>query len=112
MSAGIERPHAGAAGTGPDDDGVVRLALEGDLEVGSVQDLRNDLDAVLRDHRVSTVVLDLRLVRFVDSSGLGALIDARRHADATGTQLVLRNPGTQLRRLMSLTGTDKAFTWA
>jgi anti-sigma B factor antagonist len=91
---------------------TVHLSPEGDLDARSVQGLRNDLDAVLRDDTVATVVIDLRLVRFVDSSGLGALIAARTHADVTGTHLVLRNPATQLRRLMAITGAQDAFTWA
>lgn len=103
----MERPRA----DGAHDDGVVRLQPEGDLDAPSVQGLRNRLDAVLRDDTVTTVVIDLSLVRFLDSSGLGALIAARTHADVTGTSLILRNPGTQVLRLMHVTGAYEAFTW-
>ena len=108
VSTGTERPRADGA---PPEPRVARLAPEGDLDARSVQELRNELDAVLRDDAISTVVIDLRFVRFVDSSGLGALVAARTHAEVTGTRLLLRNPGTQLRRLMSVTGTYDAFTW-
>lgn len=109
MSTSIERPRADA---GDDDPSVVQLFPEGDLDARSVQGLRNELDGVLQNDGVSTVIIDLRLVRFVDSSGLGALIAARTHADVTGTRLLLRNPGNQLRRLMSITGAHDVFAWA
>lgn len=108
MDARVERSHPGDS---RDDEGVAHLRPEGDLDARSVQDLRNQLDAVLQDDTVSTVVIDLDLVRFVDSSGLGALIAARTHADVTGTRLLLSKPGLQLRRLMSVTGAYDAFTW-
>jgi anti-sigma B factor antagonist len=107
VSTGTERPRA----DGVHDPEVARLTPEGDLDARSVQDLRNELDIVLRDEAITTVIIDLRLVRFVDSSGLGALVAARTHAEVTGTRLLLRNPGTQLRRLMTVTGTYEAFTW-
>lgn len=108
VSTGTERPRADGVREDPD---VARLVPEGDLDARSVQGLRNELDVVLRDDAISTVVIDLGLVRFVDSSGLGALVAARIHAEATGTRLLLRNPGTQLHRLMTVTGTYDAFTW-
>ena len=109
MSTIIERPGADADDN-PDPQ-VAVLSPEGDLDARSVQTLRNDLDAVLRDDAIATVIIDLRFVRFVDSSGLGALIAARTHSDATGTRLFLRNAGTQLRRLMAITGAEDVFTW-
>jgi anti-sigma B factor antagonist len=108
MSTSVARPRADA---GDDDPRIAYLNPEGDLDARSVQQLRNQLDAVLRDDMFSTVVIDLRLVRFVDSSGLGALLAARTHADVTGTRLLLRNPGMQLQRLMAITGAQDVFTW-
>ncbi|WP_375483660.1 STAS domain-containing protein [uncultured Jatrophihabitans sp.] len=111
MSAGAEYPDAGTGDVDGSASKVAVLRPEGDLDTGSVHELRERLDVVLNDDHVSTVVLDLTFIRFVDSSGLGALVEARLHAEATGTRLVLRNAGLQPLRLLRTTGAYDAFTW-
>ena len=57
----------------------------------------------------SRVVIDLADVTFVDSSGLGALIAARRSARESGGSLVLVSPPPLVRRLLGSTHLDDVF---
>lgn len=50
------------------------------------------LEALLVDVAGSTVVVDLRHLSFIDSSGVGALLRARRRTAEAGDRLVLRGP--------------------
>jgi anti-anti-sigma factor len=67
----------------------------------------DDVEAL--DARI--VIIDLRQLRFVDSSGLGALIALRDSTRAAGRRLLLRRPPAQLLRLMSITQTYNQFEW-
>ena len=53
---------------------------------------------------VQTVVVDLREVSFLDSSGLNALLTFRQSASAVGRKLTLRAPSDRVRRLLVLAG--------
>lgn len=51
------------------------------------------------------LALDLTRVRFVDSSGLGAIVGASRQVRATGGALTLiAPPGSPVERMLALTG--------
>lgn len=55
------------------------------------------------------LVLDLCGIEFVDSSGLGVLVHARRRARRLGIQLKLVCNVPSALKVLSLTGLDRAF---
>ena len=72
------------------EDGTVTLVLRGELDMATVGTLRSCLDAT--DGAFRRVTLDLRHLRFMDSSGIGALAEANRRFAREGRELVLRSP--------------------
>jgi anti-anti-sigma factor len=60
--------------------------------------------------RPGPTVIDCHAVEFIDSSGLRALLEARRRADRDGDQLILRQPSEVVRRILKITATDELFT--
>jgi anti-sigma B factor antagonist len=84
---------------------VVRLA--GELDLYNADDVREALaDAVRR--QPERVVVDLGDVRFIDSTALGILVEARsrlenRHA------FVLAAPGLETKRALEVSGLDRHF---
>ena len=77
----------------------VRVA--GELDIASTPHLESKLLDLQPQARL--VVVDLREVEFVDSSGVHALVDATSHARSAGRRVVLlRNPAT-LDRVFTLT---------
>src|SRR5437773_2565005 len=77
LAVGVER-----------EDGRVRVALSGELDLATVDELRGRLAAVEGDG-APTVVLDLRELDFLDSTGIGELLAAQRRLRAAGRRLVL-----------------------
>ncbi|MDQ1730818.1 MAG: anti-sigma factor antagonist [Pseudonocardiales bacterium] len=57
----------------------------------------------------SQLVIDLREVSFVDSSGLGVLVALTNNAASLGCAVIMLNPSPAVSKLFDLTGLDKAF---
>jgi anti-anti-sigma factor len=95
-----------------DQFGVISSEFEG----GRIFTLRGELDAAtcgglaenLRGDPGSLVVVDLRQLTFIDSSGLGAIHNARRAAIDNGGNLVVCRPTPMVYRVLEITGLD---TW-
>lgn len=89
-------------------EGVVVLHLQGRLDLGAAAAVKAEiLDAVERGR--ARVVVDLKGVSFVDSSGLGALIGGLRATRTAGGDLRIANPGAQARMLLELTTLDRVL---
>lgn len=86
-------------------EGGVRLALHGELELATVdrlhQHVRRELAA---DRPPRRLVVDLAEVTFCDSTGLGALIEARAAAADRGVCFLAINPSGMTRKIMEVTG--------
>jgi anti-sigma B factor antagonist len=79
------------------------LELQGELDMTCAQ----QLDAALAGAdlgRVSALVLDLRDVTFLDSTGLKAIFRVRKAVHDGGLQFAVTEGSAQVQRLLSLTG--------
>lgn len=86
------------------DDGILRLALVGELDL-AVTDILVQRLAALREARVPAR-LDLSRIEFIDSAGIQALLRGVLHAQVDGTRLIEIEPDVspQVRRLVDLVG--------
>jgi anti-sigma B factor antagonist len=83
---------------------VVRVT--GDIDLSTAPGLRAALNRPGADH----VVVDLRGVTFLDSTGLGVLVGALKRLRRQGGSLkVVINRGGRVRRLFELTNLSGAF---
>jgi anti-sigma B factor antagonist len=89
-------------------DRVVRLA--GELDVATAPDFERVLMRQRPPHQ--RVVLDLAELRFMDSTGLRVLLQARRAAADGQWQLRLRSVPPNIRRLFELAGVSDAIPTA
>jgi anti-sigma B factor antagonist len=94
------------AGVDRRDEAVV-VSLAGELDLYNAEEVRSALlDACAAEPR--TLVVDLEGVRFIDSTALGVLIEARsRLADRGGFRLAA--PGLETRRALEVSGLDRHF---
>lgn len=91
-----------AVGLSFEDDAYV-VSLLGDLDHASAPPVRASLLGALHtDPRA--LVVDLAGVRFLDSSGLGMLVEIRRHAIDAGVPMALRRPQRAVRVVLEMTG--------
>jgi anti-sigma B factor antagonist len=89
---------------------VTIIAVSGKLDLASL----DQLDTTIRDAERSPanwIVVDLDDLRFLDSTGLGLLLEARRRSMDGGTGLRFVPPRhEQVRRFLSLTDTTELFS--
>jgi stage II sporulation protein AA (anti-sigma F factor antagonist) len=90
-----------------DQDGQVRIVrLHGPTDVRHALELRELLGSELSG-RAARVLLDLREVTLVDSSGVGVFVAAHRRAAQAGAAFALAAPGRSVGRVFQLTRTDR-----
>jgi anti-sigma B factor antagonist len=83
-------------------NGIYLLALKGRLVLGQESGgLRAMIDNLLASG-VTRIVINLEHVNYVDSAGLGALIEMHRKTKAKGGSLKLCNLGPNLRRALEI----------
>jgi len=92
-------------------DGVCIIMLSGELDMSCTDILDDVLDTFPWDGQ-RCVIIDLRDLAFMDSTGLHALLDAKRRAEAAGTRLIV-TPGRQnVQRVFEVMGITQIFAWA
>jgi len=85
------------------DDGVVTIALAGDIDVSSVAAMREALEQAVRAGS-ALVVVDFSQLSFLDSTGINCLVQARADGEAVGCRLLVRNATGIARRVLEITG--------
>jgi anti-sigma B factor antagonist len=88
--------------------GAVRLALRGELDLEHAYTFDEELRRIEAD-RPPCLVLDLRGLRFLDSSGLARLLAAHRRAKRDRRRLLLVRGGPAVQRLMAITAVGHHF---
>ena len=87
---------------------VTVVVLPGDqLDAGNAKDFKRDIAPLLEP--CTRVVFDLRELRFVDSSGLGAILSCLRQLNAKGGELKLCAMTKPVRALFELVRMHKIF---
>jgi anti-anti-sigma factor len=85
------------------------IELLGDVDAATAPVFAEVLTAMMTNGAdVSHVVVDMRRVSFIDSSGLAVLIGAEHRRDGDAT-LRLRSPSRQVRRLLEVSGLATYF---
>ncbi len=87
---------------------TVLLTCEGRVVLGEACELRDKVKDALRDG-ARNLVLDLRGVNYVDSSGIGELVSAYTVTRNSGGELVLAGLQKKVRDLLSITRLIKVF---
>ena len=91
------------------DPGVLTLALRGELDLASAPALKRELSDALASG-AERVVVDLRELEYMDSSGLLVLLDAHQRLREDGhARLFLRSGQPNIQRFFELTSTDSVF---
>ncbi|MGN6521954.1 MAG: STAS domain-containing protein [Actinomycetes bacterium] len=81
------------------------LRLEGEIDLSSVDVMRRAaLDLLHRGARLARLEIDFAGVTFLDSTGIGALLDISTKAQQTGTTLTLTNVAAAPHRAIRAAG--------
>lgn len=95
---------------GTDESGRSVLVVAGAIDLQTRDKLAAAGRAALADG-AAALVLDLADVRFMDSTGIGTLIELGHDAEDADTQLVIRRPSARVTRILEMTGLADAWPW-
>ena len=87
---------------------IARVAPSGELDMSTVPELVDNLLTAESDD-VSAILVDLRGVTFMDSTGLKAFLDAAKRSEGNGHRLAFVGVRPEVRRIFELTGTDSVL---
>jgi anti-sigma B factor antagonist len=82
---------------------LTTLRLSGELDLLSSPALERELQHANASD-CGVILLDLRELEFMDSTGLHVLVKAHQRAQEAGRSLVMTKGGDQVQRLLDLTG--------
>jgi anti-sigma B factor antagonist len=85
-------------------DGVLRIALAGDLDLTTARSVEEQLIELEGGEPSERVVLDLRGLRFIDSTGLSLLINADSRGRKAGRPVTIVSGTGPPRRILETTG--------
>jgi anti-sigma B factor antagonist len=83
------------------------IAVSGELDLASSPALQEELD---RASDSDMLIIDLRELDFMDSTGLSVLVRAHQRAEEQGRRLAMVKGPQQVQRLLSLTGVADRLT--
>ena len=85
------------------------VVLTGDIDLTSSSRVREALLSIANggEHRV---VVDLGNVTFMDSTGLSALVAARKRFGTIDGEIILRSPSPNVLRVLEISGLTRVFT--
>lgn len=87
---------------------VVVVVKEERLDAHNAENLKQELGRLFNEGKTS-VVVDLKEVRFIDSSGLGALVSGFKNASSRQAELKLSSLQSQVKSMFELTRLHRVF---
>ena len=91
--------------------GDALISLTGELDLSGAGPLDEELDRLAAEDGVRRVVLDLRELEFMDSSGLRTVALAERRLGALGRALVLVRGPEAVQRVFAITRMEDHLTF-
>jgi anti-sigma B factor antagonist len=82
----------------------VRVAVSGELDLSSALVFEEELRRIEDQSKPALLVLDLRSLKFMDSTGLRLILSAHARAIKRGRKLAIVEGGDAIRRIFRLTG--------
>ncbi|MDJ1169738.1 STAS domain-containing protein [Roseofilum sp. BLCC_M154] len=87
---------------------IKQIQPSGILDSTKAGQFRDEVSALVQSG-ADTILIDLKDVTFIDSSGLGALVAALKTVRSAGGKLLICSINEQVRMLFELTSMDRVF---
>lgn len=87
-----------------------RIDASGEIDATTAPALRGDVYAAIDAKPGDVITVDLSKVEFLDSTGLGVLVGALKHARTNGGDLAISGAAPHVWKVFQITGLDKVFT--
>ncbi len=86
---------------------TVIVRLSGELDHCSAQSIRRELDGLISDQGVKRLILDLKEMSFMDSSGIGVILGRYRVMAQRGGAVAVTNMNAHVERIFILSGMNQ-----
>jgi anti-sigma B factor antagonist len=85
------------------------LEVSGDIDLANSPAMRKALLQELRENRTPRVVMNMKAVRYIDSSGIASLVEGLKASRDMGSRLILFGLSTSAREVLQLSRLVKIF---
>ncbi|GIE98258.1 STAS domain-containing protein [Paractinoplanes rishiriensis] len=92
-----------------DDDGTATVTVRGEIDYANCDDLARCMQEAVTEWSPAVLRVELRGATFIDSTGLGALIEGYKAANDAEAQFLVINPTRAFRRVLDVTGLSDFF---
>ena len=83
---------------------TLTVRLKDELDHNAAQHLRKEMDELLQDGSIKRLVLDLKKLSFMDSSGVGFIIGRYKQMARRGGSVAVMNADRQMDRIFRMSG--------
>ena len=90
-------------------DKITIFDISGDIDLATSPELRKPLLRELRELRTPRVVLNLKAVRYIDSSGVASLVEGLKASRDVGSRFILFGLNRTIREVLQLSKLVKLF---
>ena len=86
------------------------IIVHGEIDLYNANELKEKVNMSTDRAASSNVIIDLKDVEYIDSTGLGILIGIKRRVNEKGGRLILVLYSDRINKLFEITGLNKIFT--
>lgn len=90
-------------------EGYTILDLSGDIDLAHSPQMRKALLGEIKDKKVPKLLLNLKAVRYIDSSGIASLVEGLKASREMSSRLILYGLSTSVKEVMQLSRLTKIF---
>ncbi len=91
------------------DDGTATVTVLGEIDFANADEVAQGIRDAVAEWAPPAIQVDLKDATFIDSTGLGALIEGYRAAIEGEVRFVVINPTSSFRRVLTVTGLCDLF---
>lgn len=88
---------------------VLLVRLEGELDHHTAEELRNKVEYELEENGVQHIILNLKALSFMDSSGIGVILGRYKQVKERQGEIIVCSISPQVKRLFDMSGLFKVI---
>ncbi|WP_352419877.1 anti-sigma F factor antagonist [Proteiniborus sp.] len=85
-------------------DKILIVNFNGELDHHSAEEIRKEIDKIYFEKRLRSIVLDLKNLNFMDSSGIGLIMGRYKNVFENGGKLYLINVSSRVEKILRMSG--------
>lgn len=85
-------------------DKMLIVNFNGELDHHSAEEIRKEIDKAYFEKRLKSIVLDLKNLNFMDSSGIGLIMGRYKNVLDNGGKLCLINVSSRVEKILKMSG--------